>query len=360
MKKTRAAILLCVMILIFALLAGCGSSRKSADSAAAAPPATEMPSMYDESKAGLDYNGAAPVPAPEESQEIYDNAAGGGAVNTAPINQKLIYTVDLSIETLDYEKSLGLIEELTRQYGGYIEYANVDNNRISENDLRTAFFTLRIPAESLDEFEKSCGDIGSIFNNSRRTENATATYIDLTARLENYRVEEETLRELLAQAKDIDTIIALNTRLTEVRYQIESIESSLRNIDSLVAYSTVNINLYEVIKPTAVEENVPRTFAERVAARMKATQERFVNEMERIGIYVFGELPLDLLLFIIKLIPFVIVVLIAFFIWRAVRSKRRHNNAKPAAVEDRKGGESRESGSSDAGGASRPDDENKQ
>ncbi|HHU22203.1 MAG TPA: DUF4349 domain-containing protein [Clostridiales bacterium] len=359
MKKTRAAILLCAMLVILALLVGCGGSGSSK-----AEDMVESPSeMYDyNSGAGLNYDeeAAPPVPAPQAGKN--DGAVSGGGVgSTATISQKLIYTLDLSIETLDYEASIRSIEELTKEYGGYIEYANVDNNRIRENDLRTASFTLRIPAESLDDFEKSCGNIGGIFNRSRRTENATAAYIDLTARLENYRVEEETLRQLLTQAKDIDTIIALNTRLTEVRYQIESIESSLRNIDSLVSYSTVNIHLYEVIKPTAVEDDVPRTFGERVSARMKNTRERFVNEMERIGIYVFGELPLALLLFIIKLIPIIVIVVIILLIWRAVRRKRQLKNGQDAkpAIWERRPADSRGSGPKDNSNTSKPDDEKK-
>ena len=65
MKKTRAAILLCAMLVILALLVGCGGSRSSK-----AEDMVESPSeMYDyNSGAGLNYDEEAAPPVPLRKQ----------------------------------------------------------------------------------------------------------------------------------------------------------------------------------------------------------------------------------------------------------------------------------------------------
>ena len=54
------------------------------------------------------------------------------------------------------------------------------------------------------------------------------------------------LPQLLEKAETVADIIEIESRLSEVRYQIESMESQLRTIDNQVNYSTVYININEV------------------------------------------------------------------------------------------------------------------
>ena len=59
---------------------------------------------------------------------------------------------------------------------------------------------------------------------------------------------------LLEQATSIEDIITIESRLSEVRYQIESMESQLRTFDNQVDYSTVSISISEVKELTPVVE----------------------------------------------------------------------------------------------------------
>ena len=51
---------------------------------------------------------------------------------------------------------------------------------------------------------------------------------------------------LMEKAESVDAIIALETRLTEVRYQIQSMESQLRTYDNQVDYATITLSVEEV------------------------------------------------------------------------------------------------------------------
>ena len=52
--------------------------------------------------------------------------------------------------------------------------------------------------------------------------------------------------ELMAKAENVDAVIAIESRLSEVLYELESIKSSLRVYDNQVLYSTIYLNINEV------------------------------------------------------------------------------------------------------------------
>ena len=60
----------------------------------------------------------------------------------------------------------------------------------------------------------------------------------------------------------MESLVALEERLADVRYETESIERNLRNMDMQIRYSTVSIDLdeVEIYTPTVT---VQRTFGER-------------------------------------------------------------------------------------------------
>lgn len=315
-KTTRILSLLFCILLLAGIFASCGSSAKSEDAAAepASPQAPAPAEVAGGSGFELDYT----------NTSLADGAAGLTEGNSAVANRKLIYTYDLYIETLDYNAAIASIPSLATSYGGYVESSYVESSGINyENNYRHATYTLRIPGEQVAAFVASCGDIGVITSQYCNTDDKTTVYIDLSARLDTLEIEEDTLNGLLANADSMDTIVALNARLSEVRYEIESIESSLRSIDSLVELSTVNLELYEVTKVSHVSDEAPKSFAERLSARISRSYDNFMDEIEDIGIYLLGEFPLQLVLFLIYIIPFVIVVIILLLILRGVRRRRR-------------------------------------
>lgn len=58
----------------------------------------------------------------------------------------------------------------------------------------------------------------------------------------------------MEQAESMDDIIKIETRLSEIRYELQTYETTLRTYDNQVSYSTVNIELYEVDRESAPEK----------------------------------------------------------------------------------------------------------
>jgi hypothetical protein len=136
------------------------------------------------------------------------------------------------------------------------------------------------------------------------------------------RTEETRLLELMQKADDINALIQLESRLSQVRYDIESIQRNLSNLDNRVAYSTVNFNIREVrvYQPSA---NVQRTFGQRIADSFSRGWENFVDDL--------GDFFVDFVGAIFPLTVFVIVVIVVLSI---VRRKVKKCRAAKCAVKE--------------------------
>ena len=263
---------LCVLIMFagFTGLAGCGNSSESArsyvtsnGSAQGASPSKSA--SYSSDTADLSYKDYAAEELWMEG-EAYDTAlndsGSGGNINSQKLDQtsaskrKLIKTVNMNVETQEYDTLMGNLQDRVKELGGYVQ--NMDSHNGSaynySRSQRYANMTLRIPQQSLDEFIGSISDLANVVSRSESVNDVTLQYVDMQSHKESLQVEQKRLLELLEQADDLEDIITLEDRLTKVRYQIESMESSLRTFDDQVDYSTVYLRIDEVKIYTVVEE----------------------------------------------------------------------------------------------------------
>lgn len=186
------------------------------------------------------------APAADENEEASHSTA----------RRKLIKTVEMTVETKEYDSMLTQLEHQVEDSGGYVEKLSTYNGSIYSDyrDNRNASMTIRIPRDRLDVFIESVSGIGNIISRNDSVEDITLTYVDLESHKNALQTEQERLLELLEQAETLEDIIAIEERLSNVRYQIQSMESQLRTYDNQVDYSTVYLELREVTELTPVEE----------------------------------------------------------------------------------------------------------
>ncbi|MBO5198556.1 MAG: DUF4349 domain-containing protein [Lachnospiraceae bacterium] len=177
--------------------------------------------------------------------------------------RKLIKEASLTVETMDYDTFLEQIEAEIAQLGGYIEnYENNNKSYYSGRYSRYAYITARIPQQYFEAFLNTVGNLGNITNESKNATDITMSYVDTESRKKALEIEQERLLALLEKADKIEDIITLEERLSEVRYQLESYASQLRTYDNLVSYSTVSLNIQEVLEMTKEE---PLTLVDRMS-----------------------------------------------------------------------------------------------
>lgn len=195
-----------------------------------------------------------------ETDEIFDNAVS--SENQYIGERKLIRTFDLNVETLDFDTFITSLKNEVSSLGGYIESSGISGNSYDYTGNRDANLVCRIPSDKLDQFVSTVGGLGNVTYSYEDTDDVTLNYVDTEARVKSLQTEYDQLLVLLSEAENVDTIILIQQRLTEVRYQIESYQSQLRTYDNLVDYSTVNLSVYEVRRVTAAE---PKTVWERIS-----------------------------------------------------------------------------------------------
>ncbi|MCD8082068.1 MAG: DUF4349 domain-containing protein [Clostridiales bacterium] len=189
-----------------------------------------------------------------------------------PVNssRKLIRTVDLTVETTEFDSLLSSLNQSVAEIDGYTEQSDISGNSLySDSSRRHASLVLRIPSDHLDSFLSQVEGLGNIINKSESVQDVTLNYTDIESRKKTLLVEQERLLELLAEAESVDAVIALESRLSDIRYQLESMESQLRTYDNQVDYSTVYLYISEVAVltptvPDSVATRIRKGFSENI------------------------------------------------------------------------------------------------
>ncbi|MDE6406830.1 MAG: DUF4349 domain-containing protein, partial [Lachnospiraceae bacterium] len=240
-RKGRLRIIPAILAITVVMCACGGSKGTYAETAAGAPAAAAEEYAYD--TAAYDggvvlRNEAAPA-----AEEYVQEDGGQGAAAVPETARKLIKTVNISAETEDFDTLVPGLQKQVEGLGGYIESISVyDVNSYYVEDQRVkqrcANLTARVPKEKLDGFLAQVGEQTNVTSRSENVEDVTLQYVDLESRKKALLTEQERLLELMGKAESVEDIIAIEGRLSEVRYQIESMESQLRTYDNQIDYST--------------------------------------------------------------------------------------------------------------------------
>ncbi len=247
----------------------------------------------------------------DSSAELKDPLAG----------RKIIKTVNVVSETKELDSALQRIENEVSVLGGYIQSSNTYGKSYDSYSNRRATYTLRIPAEMLDTFMGNMGGYVNITSKTEKVDDITDTYTDIEARLTTLKTEEARLIELLSKAEKLEDIITLEDRISNVRYEIESYEARIRNYNTLIAFSTVNIELAEVIDYTPEPIKNP-TFGERISEAFRESWKDFADGCKDFSVGLVYALPSLLVLAVIT----VIIVLIVVGVVKRSRKKQANMN----------------------------------
>lgn len=169
----------------------------------------------------------------------------------ADSSRKFITTMDIYAETESFDSLLKTINDKIKTLGGYTENSQISNgNDYSDTESRTATLTIRIPADKLDQFISTVNDNANVTSQSKNVQDVTLNYVDLQSHKKALETEQDRLLELMSQATTTEDMIAIEDKLADVRYQLESMESQLRTYDNQINYSTVNLTIDEVERTT--------------------------------------------------------------------------------------------------------------
>ena len=161
-------------------------------------------------------------------------------------NLKMVYTAEARVQTEDFDETLTAIVSLVDEMGGYFESSQVYNGGYYYSSLRSGYYTIRIPSENYSGFINQLSASWHVVNLSQNAEDISESYADVEGHLETLRIKQSRLQELLKQASSMSDILTIESELSDVEYEINKYTGQLNKYDSLVGYSTINLDLDEV------------------------------------------------------------------------------------------------------------------
>lgn len=291
--KRWMIVLLCIAL----LLSGCGAA-KNADS-----------SSYEMAYETAAYDNGVAAPQNMKAE------AGSGSVEL-PQNRKFVITMYLSAETEELDAALDAVNEKLKELGGYVENQNIYNgSSYSGRRYRSADLTLRLPADKLEGFTQAVEGATNVVSSSRSTEDVTLQYVDTESRVKALQTEQERLLELLSQADNMSDLLEIESRLTDVRGELERYASKLKVLENQVDYATVNLDIREVKEYTPVVEKT----------RLEKIAEGFVRSVKDLGSGI-----LDFFVWLLIDLPYLAVIGLLLFaggklfgkVWKKRKAKK--------------------------------------
>lgn len=257
--------------------------------------------------------------APAGSSGIYDAAGESGSGGTTETARKLIRTITMDAETSDMDTLLREIDAKLSELGGYVQEKSVRNG--NGGTTRSATMTLRIPADRLDSFVAHVEGASNILSSTEKAEDVTLQYSATLSRITALETEEARLLELLAEAGNLNELLLLESKLADVREELETVRSQLKLYDSLIDYGTVKLTITEVKEYTVVEEEEPTAW-ERMGTGFIQSVKSVWNILTEWFIFLVAALPY-------LVIPGVLVLVIVLSSRKKRKKKEKHPPENP-------------------------------
>lgn len=180
---------------------------------------------------------SAPV-AEGEAGVAEDVASGAGQPS---LDRKIIQTTSLDMQVEDVTEAYRETVRITLTAGGYVLESSAD----AEEEDPEADVTVRVPvAQYEDVVERLRGLAITVERETTQAEDVTEEYTDLQAQLRNAQALEVTYTGFLDRAQNIEEVLAVQDRLTQVRLEIERIQGRSNAIDTLTELATITLSLH--------------------------------------------------------------------------------------------------------------------
>ena len=217
-----------ILIAAVAMLAvACGASAGASAPAAAG---------------GAAYGGENPAAAPAASAapsaggRQADGSVGGDAAAFQD-GAKVIRTGSLQLEVGDVPRALASARSSILGLHGYIGASQ----QYRDGDNVVATITYRIPADRWEDALDALRKLGTEVGEQTDSADVTGQLVDLDARIRNLKASETALVGYISKATKVADVLEIESRLSDVRGQIEQLSAQKASLDDQVAYATLAV-----------------------------------------------------------------------------------------------------------------------
>jgi hypothetical protein len=317
-----------VLVLALLAMAGCsigtGSDKAADDAGGVTSQSTEL------SRDQVD--GVAPeIPVGEDVAASTPSPTGDVAIDAT--DRLIIRNKTMRLEVEKVADAVAAIEKLASEHDAIITAMQIatddetpiyryDDTTYSDGTALRGYVTVRVPADKYTAFLTGVNAIGTVLYQAENADDVTQQHVDMTARLDNLRAEEERLREFFSAANKVEEMLAVERELARVRGEIESLDAQVKYIERQAAMATVTIDLTEP-KPLVRPSGDDWGFGQAITDGFRGAA---------------GVIRVAIAL-IIATAPLWALAVVAFFVIRAVLRRRSRKHAETVVPADSVGRE---------------------
>lgn len=238
----------------------------------------------------------------QAADSSYNSSAGmASSVPAADttVERLVIKNASLSMAVDDPEASMDRITALAEELGGYVVRADMYQTTLNSGvTVHHVSISIRIPAEELNHALETIKTETTqpLLSQNIDSQDVTADYVDLSSRLTNLEAAEVQLQRIMDEAVKTEDVLAVYSRLTDIRQQIEVIKGQMKYYEESAHLSMVNVELVadEAAQPLTIGGWQLNEEAEKAVRALERAVEWLAKAAIWIGITV---LPVVLLVF---------------------------------------------------------------
>lgn len=332
MKKRKISYLIIGLFILTYVMTACSAKSDTNNSNTAYDTKTSDSGSYDmvaEGEAnfttgsdGIEQSEAPVADGKADSSAGLQSSSTVSSGNVAAQEQdKIIRTFFMDVETQEFDSLITRINADIKRLNGYVESSNINGKGYNrDGGTRYGSIEARIPSDKVDEFVGAVNENANVVNQKETSENVSLKYIDAQSRVETLNIEQDRLFAILEKETSLDNIIVLESRLSDIRYELQNYESQLRYYDNMVAYSTVTLSIQEVEIFTPVTEE-KQSLGTRMKNGFSDTMYHLSEGFQNFLVWLVVNLP--------YLIIWGIIIAVAAIITRRILKKSKANNGNP-------------------------------
>jgi len=163
------------------------------------------------------------------------NDAQAGDVSVGGVERQLVRTAQLTVEVDDPASVIRQVRTAVAGAGGLVtEEQSGDSG---------SWLVLRVPVDALDRLIDDVAGYGRVTERASQVVDATEQVVDLDARVATQTASVARVRGLLAEAKSIGDVVAIESELARREADLDSLTRRLAALREQVAMSTLTVDL---------------------------------------------------------------------------------------------------------------------
>lgn len=201
----------------------------------------------------------------EESSDAFGTSdAPATNIQTLPnsFDRKVIRTANVAVSVQNVDQAIGYVRDVAVASGGFV----FSSSTAAQGDATVGQIVIQVPFTQFDSVMnqlRNAPGLDKLLSENSSSQDVTSEYVDSASRIRNLQATEQGYLALLDKAIKVEDILLVQSHLSDVRGEIETLQGRLKYLDNVTAYSTITVGITPVAA-TPIEKPTGNPLADAV------------------------------------------------------------------------------------------------